>query len=53
MKNVKKTKFPLKPGGTPILKGRGCSSSRLKVGVWSHLGCSGQNSIIFSRQDLV
>ena len=36
--------------------GRGCWSSRLggvNFGFWSHLGCSGQNAIIFSRKGLV
>ena len=38
------------------MKGRGCSSSCLGVRVnyrfWSRLGCSGQNTIIFSRKGL-
>ena len=25
----------------------------VNLGFWSHLGCSGQNAIIFSREDLV
>ena len=25
----------------------------VKFGFWSHLGCSGQNAIIFSREGLV
>ena len=40
-------------GGTLIQKERGCLSSRLggvNFGVWSHLGCSGQNTITFSHE---
>ena len=43
-------------GGTPHIKGVGMLVVSLKgvsFGFWSHLGCSGQNTIIFSREDLV
>ena len=33
------------------IKGEGCSLSRF--GVWSHLGCPGQNPIICSREGLL
>ena len=32
---------------------RGISLRGANFGFWSHLGCSGQNSIIFSREGLV
>ena len=37
------------------MKGSGMlvSLNCVNVGFWSHLGCSGQNAIIFSRQGLV
>ena len=42
-----------KPGGTPHMKGLGMilvvSFRGVNFGFWSHLGCSGQNAIIFSR----
>ena len=43
-------------GGTPQMKGVGTFLVSLKginLGVWSHLGCSGQNAIIFRRDGLV
>jgi len=44
------------PGGTPHMKGEGMlvvSLRGVNFGFWSHLGCSGQNAIIFSREGLV
>ena len=41
----------LSPGGTPHLKRVGMFVVPLRgvdFGFWSHLGCSGQNAIIFS-----
>ena len=38
------------------MKGVGMLVASLRVvnfGFWSHLGCSGQNAIIFSREGLV
>ena len=48
----------LKPGegGGPHIKGVGMlvvSLRGINFGFWSHLGCSGQNAIIFSREGLV
>ena len=43
-------------GGTPHIKGVGMLVVSLRVvnfGFWSHLGCSEQNAIIFSREGLV
>ena len=43
-------------GGTPQMKGVGMlvvSLRGVNFGFWSHLGCSGQNAIIFSREGLV
>ena len=43
-------------GGTPHMKGVGMlivSLRGINFGFWSHLGCSGQNAIIFSREGLV
>ena len=43
-------------GGTPHMKGEGMlvvSFRGVNFGFWSHLGCSGQNAIIFSRESLV
>ena len=43
-------------GRIRISKGWGRSSSRLggvNFGFWSHLVCSGQNTIIFSREGLI
>ena len=43
-------------GGTPQMKGVGMMLVSLRgvnYGFWSHLGCSGQNAIIFSREGLV
>ena len=43
-------------GGTPHMKGVGMlvvSLRGVNFGLWSHLGCSGQNAIIFSRKGLV
>ena len=44
------------PGGTPHMKGVGMlvvSLRGVNFEFWSHLGCSGQNAIIFSREGLV
>ena len=44
------------PGGTPHMKGMGMlivSLRGVNFGFWSHLGCSGQHAIIFSREGLV
>ena len=45
------------PGGwTPHMKGVGMlvvSVRGVNFGFWFHLGCSGQNAIIFSREGLV
>ena len=46
------------PGGgrTPHVKGEGMlfvSLRGVNFGFWSHLGCSWQNAIIFSREGLV
>ena len=43
-------------GETPHMKGLGMfvvSLRGVNFGFWSHLGCSGQNTIIFSREGLV
>ena len=43
-------------GGTPHMKVVGIlvvSLRGVNFGFWSHLGCSGQNAIIFSREGLV
>ena len=43
-------------GGTPHIKGLGMlvfSLRGVNFGFWSHLGYSGQNAIIFSREGLV
>ena len=43
-------------GGTPHMKLVGMlvvSLRGVNFGFWSHLGCSGQNAIIFSREGLV
>ena len=43
-------------GGSPHMKGVGMlvvSHRAVHFGFWSHLGCSGQNAIIFSREGLV
>ena len=43
-------------GGTPHMKGVGMlvvSLRGVNFGLWSHLGCSGQNAIIFSGEGLV
>ena len=51
--------YPESPGGeggTPHLKVVGMlvvSLRGVNFGFWSHLGCSGQNAIIFSREGLV
>ena len=44
------------PGGAPHMKEVGMlvvSLRGVKFGFWSHLGCFGQNVIIFSREGLV
>ena len=43
-------------GGAPHMKGVGMlvvSLRGINFGFWSHIGCSGQNTIIFSREGLV
>ena len=43
-------------GGTPQMKGGGMlvvSLRGVNLGFWSHLGCCGQNAIIFSHEGLV
>ena len=43
-------------GGSPHMKAVGMLVVSLRgviFGFWSHLGCSGQNAIIFSREGLV
>ena len=43
-------------GGTPDMKGVGMlvvSLRGVSFGLWSHLGCPGQNAIVFSREGLV
>ena len=43
-------------GGTRHMKGVGMlvlSLRNVNFGFWSHLGCSGQNAIIFIREGLV
>ena len=43
-------------GGTPHMKGLGMlvvSLRGVNFGFWSHLGCSGQNAIVFSCEGLV
>ena len=43
-------------GATPHMKGVGMivvSLRGVNFGFWSHLGCSGQNALIFSREGLV
>ena len=43
-------------GGAPRMKVVGMlvvSLRGINFGFWSHLGCSGQNAIIFSREGLV
>ena len=46
-----------RPGeGDSHMKGAGMLVASLRgtnFGLWSHLGCSGQNAIIFSREGLV
>ena len=47
---------PPRGGGTRHMKGMGMlvvSLRGVNFGFWSHLGCSGQNAIIFSREGLV
>ena len=48
--------MPAPGGGAPHVKGVGVQVVSLR-GVnfefWSHLGCSGQNAILFSREGLV
>ena len=47
----------LRPGGgTPHMKGMGMlivSLRGVNFGFWSHLGCSGQNALVFSREGIV
>ena len=48
--------FPGGGGGTPHMKRGGMlvvSLRGVNFGCWSHLGCSGQNAIIFSSEDFV
>ena len=51
-----KERSPERGGGTPHMKGVGMlviSLRGINFGFWSHLGCSEQNAIIFSREGLV
>ena len=44
-----------KPGGNCHMKRAGMLAVSLRgvnFGFWSHLGCSGQNAVIFSRKGL-
>ena len=54
---LKKARHSHVPGGrTPHMKGVGMLVVSLRgtnFGFWSHLGCSGQNAIIFSHEGLV
>ena len=48
--------WPRRGGETPHMKVVGMlvvSLRGVNFGFWSHLGCSGQNAIIFSREGLV
>ena len=48
-------KFTIIREGTPHMKGVGMLAASLRginFGFWFHLGCSGQNAIIFSREGL-
>ena len=48
--------FLSRGGGTPHMKGVGMlvvSLRGMNLGFWSHLGFSGENAIIFSRESLV
>ena len=55
--NILLGRLALNPGGgIPHIKGVGMlvvSRRGVNFGFWSHLGCSGQNAIIFSREGLV
>ena len=56
MISIRRTIIVYNPGGTPYMKGLGMlvvSLRGINFGFWSHLGCSGQNAIIFSREGLV
>ena len=52
-----RTKRFIRGGGDSHMKGTGMlvivSLRGVNFGFWSHLGCSGQNATIFSRQGLV
>ena len=53
---MKKTRGRGEGGGTPDMKWVGMlivSLRGVNFGLWSHLGCSGQDTIIFSREGLV
>ena len=55
--NILRGRLALNPGGgIPHMKEVGMlvvSLRGVNFGFWSHLGCSGQNAIIFSREGLV
>ena len=65
MLNVKSTENALLVLKAELSRGVGCTPHMKVVGMlvvllrgvnfgfWSHLGCSGQNTIIFSREGLV
>ena len=56
MISIRRTIIVYNPGGTPYMKGLGMlvvSLRGINFGFWSHLGCSEQNVIIFSREGLV
>ena len=48
MKYILRIKIKMDGDGDAVVSLRG-----VNFGFWSRLGCSGQNVIIFSRQDLV
>ena len=53
---ILKHELSTRGGGTPHMKGVGMlvvSLRGVNSGFWSHLGCSGQKAIIFSREGLV
>ena len=55
--NILLGRLTLNPGGgIPHMKGVGMlvvSLRGVNFGFWSHLGCSGQNAILFSREGLI
>ena len=56
MPTIDCSKKPGGGGGDSDMKGVGklvVSLRGVNFGFWSHLGCSGQNAVMFSRQGLV